>query len=81
MSRQRTDARPRSRGRRLILLLLIVPFVGTLWVSTYARTAPSLLGFPFFYWYQFLWIGISAALTVVVYLVDPEAPGADEDRA
>jgi len=67
----------RSGWRHAILVLLVVPFVGTLWVSSYARTSPTLFGFPFFYWYQFLWIAISALITVVVYLVErgPSAPG------
>ncbi len=64
------------RPRRSPLLLLIVPFVGTLWVSTYATTTPEIWGIPFFYWYQFLWIAISAVITIAVYLVErsPSAP-------
>jgi hypothetical protein len=38
--------------RRYFYLLLLAPFVGTLWVSTYAHDAPRLFGFPFFYWYS-----------------------------
>jgi Protein of unknown function (DUF3311). len=61
----------RGRGwRRLVPLLLIIPFVGTLWVSSYASLQPELWGIPFFYWYQFLWIAIGALLTIVVYLVE-----------
>lgn len=48
-------------------LLLVIPFVATLWVPFYNSVEPALFGFPFFYWYQFLWIAISAALTGVVY--------------
>jgi hypothetical protein len=29
---------------------------------------PSLFGVPYFYWYQFLWIGIGSALIAAVYL-------------
>lgn len=60
----------RSSRRHLVLLLLIVPFIGTLWVSTYASITPELWGIPFFYWYQFLWIGISAVITIIVYIVE-----------
>ncbi len=61
----------RGRGwRRLVPLLLIIPFIGTLWVSSYASLQPELWGIPFFYWYQFLWIAIGALLTIVVYLVE-----------
>jgi hypothetical protein len=48
-------------------LLLIPPYVGMLWVPFYNRIEPRVGSFPFFYWYQFAWIGISAILTAVVY--------------
>lgn len=61
----------RGRGwRRFVPLLLIVPFIGTLWVSSYSSLHPELWGIPFFYWYQFLWIAIGALITIVVYLVE-----------
>jgi uncharacterized RDD family membrane protein YckC len=47
--------------------LLALPFVGLLWVPFYNRSAPALAGFPYFYWYQFVWIGLSAGLTAIVY--------------
>lgn len=47
--------------------LLIVPFVGMLWVPFYNSVEPRLDGVPFFYWYQFAFIAVSAALTAVVY--------------
>jgi hypothetical protein len=62
-------ARPRS-GRlnfRPINLLLLIPLIGTLPPMFYNRTAPSIGGMPFFYWYQLLWIPISVTLTYVVY--------------
>lgn len=59
--------------RRAALLLLIIPYVGTLWVSSYASITPEVWGIPFFYWYQFLWIVIGAAITIAVYLVDGSA--------
>ncbi|MFF4949310.1 DUF3311 domain-containing protein [Streptomyces chattanoogensis] len=46
---------------------LIAPFVAMLWVSSYARIEPKLVGIPFFYWYQMLWVPISTALTAVAY--------------
>lgn len=55
---------------RWIALLLIIPFVGTLWVPSYASITPELWGVPFFYWYQFAWIGISTLITIVVYTVE-----------
>jgi Protein of unknown function (DUF3311) len=55
--------------RRYFYVLLLAPFVGTLWVSTYAHDAPRLFGFPFFYWYQLAWVFAAAGLTAFVYLV------------
>ncbi len=58
--------------RRAVHLLLVLPFVGTLAVPLYNAREPSVLGVPFFYWYQFLWIPLSAALTALVYFVTRE---------
>ncbi|MEU8997206.1 DUF3311 domain-containing protein [Streptomyces caniferus] len=46
---------------------LIAPFVAMLWVSSYARVEPKLIGIPFFYWYQMAWVLISTALTMLAY--------------
>ena len=56
-------------GLRWLYLLLIVPFIATLWVPFYAGTDPTFFGIPYFYWYQFLWVIITAVLTAVVYFV------------
>ena len=62
---------PERRPRTLLLrLLLLVPFVGVLWVSSYNALTPSLGGIPFFYWYQLLWVVIAAVLTVLVYFAE-----------
>lgn len=49
-------------------VLLAIPILALLLVPLYARATPRLWGVPFFYWYQFLWVLISAALTAIVYL-------------
>ena len=49
-------------------LLLLLPYVGVLWVPFYNRTEPSLLGFPFFYAYQMAWVVVSSVLTGIVYV-------------
>jgi Protein of unknown function (DUF3311) len=49
-------------------LLLLVPFVALLWVPFYNFSEPHLLGFPFFYWYQFLWVPITSLIIYIVYL-------------
>ncbi|MFD9434609.1 DUF3311 domain-containing protein [Streptomyces sp. NPDC060002] len=46
---------------------LIAPFVAMLWVGSYAKVDPAFIGIPFFYWYQMLWVPLSAALTVTAY--------------
>jgi hypothetical protein len=51
------------------LLLLLVPFVGLLYPPFYARLEPELWGFPFFIWYQFLWVFIGVAVTALVYKI------------
>ena len=48
--------------------LLLVPFAALLVPALYARAMPALGGVPFFYWYQFAWVPVSAALTAFVYL-------------
>jgi Protein of unknown function (DUF3311) len=48
-------------------VLLALPLVALLWVSSYNRPEPRLAGVPFFYWYQFLWVFIAAACTTVAY--------------
>ena len=44
-------------------VLLALPILALLWVDSYARIEPVLLGFPFFIWYQFLWVFLCAACT------------------
>lgn len=55
-------------NKRLWYWLLVIPFVATLVPPFYARRAPELFGFPFFYWYQIAWIVISALIVFAVYL-------------
>jgi hypothetical protein len=50
-------------------LLLLLPFAGTLWVPFYARLEPTLLGIPFFYWYQIAWIVLGSLLIGAVLLL------------
>jgi Protein of unknown function (DUF3311) len=69
----RAGAPPRRGSQWRWYLLLVAPFVGMLWVPFYNRVEPRIGSIPFFYWYQFAWIGISAVLTIVVYLATREA--------
>ena len=49
--------------------LLLIPYIALLWVPFYNGTMPSFAGFPFFYWYQFLWVPLTSLLIYVVYKV------------
>jgi hypothetical protein len=57
----------RKKSVRSWYVLLLVPFVGMLWVPFYDSLEPRVLGVPYFYWYQFLWILVGAAITGIVY--------------
>jgi len=58
---------PTERTRNRWKLLLLIPYLGLCFPWLYARNAPEMFGFPFFYWYQFLWVVVSSALMGVVY--------------
>jgi hypothetical protein len=57
----------RDPGRQIMWMLLLVPFVGLLWVPFYNFQEPALFGFPFFYWYQLAWVPITSLLIWLVY--------------
>jgi hypothetical protein len=48
-------------------ILLLLPFAGLLYPPLYATEDPELFGFPFFYWYQFAWVPLTAGITYLVY--------------
>jgi hypothetical protein len=58
----------KARRSRLWLLLLALPYLGLCFPALYARAVPTLLGFPFFYWYQFAWVILTSAILGLVYL-------------
>jgi hypothetical protein len=49
--------------------LLLLPLLGLLYPPLYSSKDPEIAGVPFFYWYQFAWVFISAVLTALVYNV------------
>jgi membrane protein implicated in regulation of membrane protease activity len=53
----------------IVAVLILIPIVALMWVSTYAKREPELWGFPFFYWYQFCWVLVTAILTSVAYRI------------
>jgi hypothetical protein len=60
--------------------LLLIPFVGLLWVPFYNFLEPSLFGFPFFYWYQFAWVPITSFLIWLVYRSRTPDETQEQDR-
>ena len=69
---------PRSRWRSFAPWLLLIPFVALLYPPLYAREHPRVAGFPFFLWYQLLWIVLGAAVTWVAFLFRRPDEGRDE---
>ena len=53
-------------------LLLLLPYVGLLWVPFYNVQKPDLFGFPFFYWYQLAWVPVTSILIWIVYRSIPD---------
>ena len=78
----RTDQRHRLPTGVVVAVsvLLLAPFVALLWVGSYAREGPTLWGFPFFYWYQLMWVFIASASTWLAYALIKRARGGDGDR-
>jgi hypothetical protein len=62
--RRRSVPDDRSRGDPMFpkiphrLWLLLLPYIGLLWVPFYNFSEPVLFGFPFFYWYQLAWVPV-----------------------
>ncbi len=63
-----SNSRPRESNRHW-LWLLVIPWIAMVWVPSYNRVEPRWWGFPFFYWYQLLWVLISAVITALVYFM------------
>jgi cytochrome bd-type quinol oxidase subunit 2 len=60
-------ANPAAWVMATILLLICVG--GSFWVPLYARSAPKLGDFPFFYWYQLIWVPVVAILSWICFLL------------
>ncbi len=61
---------PANRGLLAVAgILLLIPIAALLWVGSYSKVDPKLGAFPFFIWYQFLWVFICSALTYTAYRI------------
>ena len=63
------DHRLSARDKTIAGVLLAIPCLALLLVPIYARSGPELLGFPFFYWYQLLWVFLAAGFTQAASVV------------
>jgi hypothetical protein len=45
-----------NRASKRWLWLLLLPWIAMIWVPSYNKVEPQLFDFPFFYWYQLLWV-------------------------
>ena len=63
------DTVPPARKGLLVAagVLLALPVVALMWVDSYSKVEPKLGAFPFFIWYQFLWVFLCSALTYTAY--------------
>lgn len=49
------------------LWLLLIPIAALIFPGIYNRETPTLFGFPFFYWYQLVWVFLATAVLGLVY--------------
>jgi Protein of unknown function (DUF3311) len=50
-------------------ILLLAAVIASFWVPLYARSAPKLGAFPFFYWYQLILVPAVAIVSWIAYLL------------
>jgi hypothetical protein len=65
----RGERRAGSKALVVAAGFLAIPVVALLWVDSYAKMEPRLAGFPFFIWYQFLWVFLCAICTWAAYSI------------
>jgi hypothetical protein len=70
---------PLSAATATVLLLIAV--IGAFWVPFYARSSPKLGDFPFFYWFQLIWMPVVMVLCYLAYLLMRTRPTAAADNA
>ena len=58
-------------------VLLIIPFIAVLSVPFFDRLKPEWLGFPFYYWWQLVWVVLSVGVIGLVYKMEHPDRGAD----
>ncbi|GAA2106095.1 DUF3311 domain-containing protein [Microlunatus panaciterrae] len=80
----RPDTDPRWKltpTKYAVAAILLFATVVPLLVSTYDRVEPRLFGFPFFYWYQLIWVFIAAlCCAAAFYLLQRERRAWERDH-
>lgn len=56
-----------TRKRIFWIGLLFIICLVSLIVPLYNHAEPSIAGIPFFYWFQFCWLGVGAIVTALAY--------------
>lgn len=56
-------------ARLIAAFCVIVPFVAVLGVPIFDKDKPEVAGFPFFFWWQLVWVAVTAALMGLAYFV------------
>ena len=67
-----TDTQTKRGGWSWWYLLFLIQFAVALWPPFYNKVEPAFIGIPFFYWFQLLWVIVSAVSTGVVYFATDE---------
>jgi hypothetical protein len=60
------NSRSSTPGRHALWLLLI-PVAALIFPGIYNRETPTLFGFPYFYWYQLMWVFLATIVLGLVY--------------
>jgi hypothetical protein len=60
------------KRKSLWYLILVLPFIGTLFPAFYNHAEPAMFGLPFFYWYQGLWVLLTPVMMGIVVFATRE---------
>lgn len=60
-------------------ILLAIPFFGYIVLPLYDKVNPTLAGIPLFYWYQIIWLPISAVMFGIAAFLIARAHGGEEE--
>ena len=66
------DTNKKSGGWSWWYLLFVLQFAVALWPPFYNKVEPTMMGMPFFYWFQLFWVIVSAIFTAIIYFAVKE---------